>query len=68
MNNVEPMKLTRKGLVTISKNGITVENFDAKNASCREAAILACVWAIGELQREMLKMIEQPGGGNISSD
>ncbi|MDG9928288.1 MULTISPECIES: hypothetical protein [unclassified Pseudomonas] len=68
MNNVEPMKLTKKGVVKISREGIQIEGFASKNASCREASIMACAWAIGELQREMLKCIERPGGGNVSVD
>lgn len=68
MNNEEPMKLTRKGVVTISRDGIQVEGFTPKNAGCRETAIMACAWAIGELQREMLRCIEKPGGGNVSVD
>ena len=62
------MMLSRVGTVTISKSGITVEGFQGKNAMCRDVAIMATAWAIGELQREMLKTIKKPGGGNISVD
>lgn len=68
MSNVEPMKITKRGKVTITKDGISVDGFDADNASCRELAIMAAAWAIGELQREMLKTIQAPGGGKISVD
>ena len=68
MTDPEHMKLTKKGTVTITKAGIEVAGFGSVNASCRETAIMACAWAIGELQREMLKNIERPGGGNISLD
>ncbi|WP_426113499.1 hypothetical protein [Pseudomonas sp. DSP3-2-2] len=62
------MMLSRLGTVTISKSGISVEGFQGKNATCRDVAIMATAWAIGELQREMLKTIMKPGGGNISVD
>ncbi|BAR92360.1 hypothetical protein [Pseudomonas phage PS-1] len=68
MDNVEPIYLTRHGKVTISEAGIDVEGFDANLASCRELAVMAAVWAIGELQRELLLTIQRPGGGNISVD
>jgi hypothetical protein len=45
---------------------IEVSGFEGRNCSCRDIAVLACLWAIGELQREILRTIEQPGGGNIS--
>jgi hypothetical protein len=35
---------------------------------CRDVAVVAAAWAIGELQREMLKTIQKPGGGKISVD
>jgi hypothetical protein len=65
MNNESPMCLTDFGKVTISDKGISIEGFEADNASCREAAIMVCCWAIGELQREMLLMIESPLGGSV---
>ncbi|MBX9756297.1 MAG: hypothetical protein K2X80_16180 [Pseudomonadaceae bacterium] len=68
MSNAEQMKITQTGRVTITSTGIGVEGFSGDNAGCRELAIMATAWAIGELQREMLKTIEKPGGGNISVD
>lgn len=62
------MMISRLGTVTVSKAGISVEGFEGKNAMCRDVAIMAAAWAIGELQREMLKTIKKPGGGNISVD
>lgn len=59
-------RLTKTGVVSISKEGINAVGFDAENATCRDVAVLAAAWAIGELQREMLKDIQAPGGGNIS--
>ncbi|MEG1628552.1 hypothetical protein [Pseudomonas sp.] len=67
MDDLE-MMLSRLGTVTVSKAGVSVQGFDGKNASCRDVAIMAAAWAIGELQREMLKTIKKPGGGNISVD
>ncbi|AAN69497.1 conserved protein of unknown function [Pseudomonas putida KT2440] len=54
--------------MTITKEGISVEGFDVKGAMCRDVAVVAAAWAIGELQREMLKTIQKPGGGKISVD
>ncbi|MNO04588.1 hypothetical protein D3C81_2256760 [compost metagenome] len=59
------MHITRTGKVTIEAGRIVVQGFNSDNASCRELVILAAAWALGELQREMLKTIEQPGGGNL---
>jgi hypothetical protein len=57
--------LTQHGKVTITEKGIEVEGFEGLNTSCRDVAVLACAGAIGELQREMMRNIERPGGGNI---
>lgn len=67
MDDLE-MMLSRLGTVTVSKGGISVQGFEGKNASCRDVAIMAAAWAIGELQCEMLKTIKKPGGGDISVD
>jgi hypothetical protein len=64
----DEMILSRLGTLTIDRSGIRVEGFRGKNAMCRDVAIMAAAWAIGELQREMLKTIKKPGGGNISVD
>ncbi len=64
--DAEHMRITDPGTVTISTSGIMVDYFDADGASCRDVAVMACAWAIGELQREMLECIEKPGGGKIS--
>lgn len=68
MFDAETKRITKTGTVTVTKSGISVDGFDGSNMSCREMAIIACAWAIGELQREMLRTIEQPGGGHISVD
>lgn len=61
-------RLLKLGRVTITSSGISVEGFRAKGASCRDVAILAAAWAIGELVREMNATIEKPGGGKIGVD
>lgn len=68
--DAETSKLTKFGKVTIfpAKKGnvqIVVEDFEGKNCSCRDVAVLACVWAIGELQREVMRGIEEPGTNAI---
>lgn len=64
----EDMKLTKKGRVVIVPGAILVEDFKVLNGSCRDVAILGAAWAIGELQHEMIKTIQRPGGGNIAVD
>lgn len=64
----DEMKITKTGRVTITKEGISVEGFNVKGAMCRDVAVMAAAWAIGELQREMLKTIAKPGGGKIGVD
>lgn len=68
MLDANSAKLTKVGAVTVSAAGISVADFDAAGATCRDLAVLAVIWAIGELQRELLATIERPGGGNISLD
>lgn len=68
MDNTNPMRIKRTGKVTITKGRVEVEGFEVDNASCREHAILATTWAIGELQRQLARTIKKPGGGNISVD
>jgi hypothetical protein len=54
--------LTKIGKVTITDGAITVEGFNASNATCRDVVALAALWAIGELQRELMQTLEKPGG------
>lgn len=62
-------KLTRIGSVMISDGRrIEVIGFSAKGAGCRDVAALGALWAIGELQRELMKTMRKPGGGNIVVD
>lgn len=59
-------KLTAVGTLTVYPDGsIVADGFSATNASCRDVAVLAAAWAIGELQRELMKAIEQPGNNRI---
>jgi hypothetical protein len=70
-NDAEPIRLTKIGRVVIDTDPtlpIIVEGFDGEGCSCRDVAILACMWAIGELQREVMRCIEEPGGGRIGID
>lgn len=66
-------KLKKFGTVTIypTKQGrvqIVASGFEGQGCTCRDVAVQACLWAIGELQREVLRTIEQPGGGSIGID
>jgi hypothetical protein len=68
-NDATPIKLTKTGRVVIEANGlVTAEGFDGDNCSCRDVAILACMWAMSVLQTEVTKTIESPGGGRIAVD
>lgn len=64
--DAETTKLTQHGTVTVEAGRIVVTGFEGDNCSCRDVAVLACIWAIGELQRELLKTVEQPGGGYVA--
>jgi len=63
-----PSFLTKYGRVVIEAHNTSVEGFGAHEASCREVAALALVWAIGVLQRELQATLEKPGGGNVGVD
>lgn len=65
MLDSEPEMLGKIGTVTITNGRIDVRGFNANNATCRDVAALAALWAIGELQRELMGTLEKPGGGNI---
>ena len=55
-------KIKKAGTVTVTENEIRVSGFDVDNAMCRETAIHALIWAIGELQKEVVELIAVPGG------
>jgi len=61
------LKLYKTGTIKIEHGKIEIEDFGAKDAMCREVAALAMLWAIGELQKELTAVINQPGGTGISS-
>ena len=67
MLDADEARLTKTGAVTIAGKSnchIVVEGFEGENCSCREVSALAMLWAIGELQRELMATLERPGGGN----
>lgn len=67
MLDADKARLTKTGTVTIQTDGrfrIIVEGFDGDGCSCRDLAALAMAWAIGELQRELLATMMEPGGGS----
>lgn len=73
--DAERMRLTKFGTVTIDPrpdpvNGIQVviSGFEAENASCRDLAAMAQIWAIGVLQRSLAGELEEPGGGASGID
>jgi hypothetical protein len=66
-------RLIKVGAVTIhpkAEGGVQIvaEGFEGTNCSCRDVAVFACMWAIGELQREVMRTIEAPGGDSIVVD
>ena len=65
MLDAEPAMLVQTGTVTVRGHQTIIEGFRGHNASCRDVAALALVWAIGVLQRELQATLEKPGGGNV---
>ena len=62
-NDAQEAQLTKLGKVTITKEGVYIEGFNTSGTqSCRETAILAAAWALGQLQAEMLATMLKPGG------
>ena len=68
MLDAKPARLTQTGTVTISDGRMTINGFEGEGTSCRDVAVLAMVWAIGELQIELESALQRPGGGNSSVD
>jgi uncharacterized protein YggL (DUF469 family) len=64
--DAKKLKLSSFGKVTINSatNEIEIEGFNGEGCTCRDVFVLACIWAIGELQREVLASVEQPGFGS----
>lgn len=56
------------GTVTVTGEGTRCEGFTVADAGPRETAILAAAWAIQQLQRDLIAMIEQPGCRRIAID
>lgn len=65
MLDAEHAHLTKTGTVLVEAGRIVVTGFEGHNASCRDVAALALVWAIGVLQQELRATMEKPGGGNV---
>ncbi len=68
MLDQDPVKLTQFGTVTITEGRVLVAGFEGDNATCRDIAALAAVWAIGKLQQELMLTMERPGASNICVD
>ncbi len=49
-----------EGKVTVTNREISVAGFESVNATCRDVVGLALVWAIGELQAELKKVMIGP--------
>lgn len=57
------------GTVTVTGEGTRCEGFTVADAAGpRETAILAAAWAIQQLQRDLIAMIEQPGCRRITTE
>lgn len=55
-------KLDMVGTILMHDGHIHIDGFGADECGCREVAIHAMLWAIGELQREIAADIAKPGG------
>ena len=60
--------LTQTGTVSISTDEISISGFAADGGSCRDVAALALLWAIGELQKDLMGTLNGPGGGKVEID
>jgi hypothetical protein len=62
--DAEKSVLTKHGTVKIKPDGqIIVAGFEGDNCTCRDVAVLAMLWAIGQLQAEVMADVQEPGGG-----
>ena len=69
MLDADEAKLTKIGDVFVIAGGeVQIEGFDGDGCTSRDVAALAIVHAIGVLQRELMAVLEKPGGGNIFVD
>lgn len=64
MLDASPTRLTQLGVMSIREGRIIIDGFSADDATCRDVAALALVWAIGQLQAELMLTLEAPGRGN----
>jgi len=62
--------LTKYGTVEVQLGGeILVKGFEAENCTCRDVAVLAMTYAIGQLQQKLNEHIQRPGGrGGVTVD
>lgn len=56
------LELSKAGTVLIHDGQISLGGFEGENCGCSDVAILALIWAIGELQRELTECLRTPGG------
>lgn len=62
-------KLRKTGTILMHEGHIHIAGFSADECMCREVAAHALLWAIGEMQRELVQLVAIPGGsGNTSID
>lgn len=59
---LDEMHITKNGSIEITNKGIFIKDFDGECESCRELAVLALLYGIGELQRELTELLKVPSG------
>lgn len=58
------LRVTKPGTLLMHDGNIYVEGFRVDGGGmCREVAAMACLWAIGELQKELTALINEAGSG-----
>ena len=68
MLDADKARLIKTGTVHIGPDLICIEGFEGEGTSCRELAVLATVWAIGQLQLDLQAQLQEPGGGRSAVD
>lgn len=63
MLDAEPARLIKTGSINVSASRIEINGFRGDGTSCRDIAVLALVWAIGQLQAELTATLQAPGAG-----
>lgn len=61
-------ELKKTGTVLIHEGKIYTEGFEVDNCMCREVGIHAMLWAIGELQREIVETLKEGNQGTSRAD